>query len=115
MTAVQGVAGAAVIVEWAPFRLREGLTERDLLEASNSLQADFLARQDGFLRRELLRGPDGAWADLVYWADRASADAVMQLVAESPVCQRYFSLMVAADPANPGVGVLHYQRLRAYD
>src|SRR5688572_17630060 len=81
------------IVEWAPFRLKAGVADAALLEASQALQQDFLARQPGFVKRELLRGTDGQWVDLVFWRDEASANAIMALIAASDSCQTYFHLM----------------------
>ena len=102
------------VVEWAPFRVRPGVTDEALLQASEALQREFLGRQPGFVQRELLRGAAGQWADVVYWRDQASADRVMEAVATSPVCQAYFHLMEGADPADAGAGVLHFQRMRSY-
>ena len=103
-----------VIVEWAPFRLAEGVAEAALIAASEALQRDFLAHQPGFLRRELIRLDAERWADLVYWENEAAAKGVMNAVASSPACHSYFRLMVGADSANPGAGVLHGQRVRVY-
>lgn len=50
---------AQLVVEWAPFRLAAGAEEPALLEASEALQRRFLDGREGFLRRDLLRGPDG--------------------------------------------------------
>lgn len=107
-------ADPQLVIEWAPFRLAPGVDEQTLLEVSEALQREFLQRQQGFVRRELLRGRDGQWADLVYWTDEASANAVMPAVGTSPACQAYFSLMVGADTSDPGAGVLHLQRIRSY-
>ena len=104
-----------MVVEWAPFTLAEGATEAELLEASAALQKEFLARQDGFVRRELLRSKDGSWCDLVYWRDAASAEAIMSAIADSQICQRYFELMVGADPNDPAAGVQHYSLKRSYE
>lgn len=103
-----------MVVEWAPFRLAPGAEESALLEASEALQHRFLDRQRGYLRRELLRGGDGQWADLVFWADEDSVAAAMKAIDSSAECQRYFSLMVPPDPADPTGGLLHLQRVRAY-
>lgn len=108
----QDTAAAPGLVEWAPFRLRPGVSEAALLDASEALQRDFLARQEGFIRRHLLRGTDGQWADLVYWRDEVAANAVMAAVADSPVCHAYFQLMEG--PADPAHGVLHLHRVRSY-
>jgi len=106
--------GQSLVVEWAPFRLAPGVDEVALLEASEALQRDFLAQQPGFLRRELLRGPDGQWADLVYWEDEAAATQVIKAVSASPVCHAYFQLMEGADIADAGAGVFHARRVRVY-
>lgn len=105
----------SVVVEWAPFRVATGVPEATLLDASEALQRDFLAHQPGFLRRELLRGDDGQWVDLVYWANEASAKGVIEAVASSPVCQSYFQLMVGGDGIDPSAGVLHARRVRVYE
>jgi hypothetical protein len=102
------------VIEWAPFRARPGVTDEQLLEASRALQEGFLAKQRGFVRRDLLRGKDGAWVDVVYWADHAAVDAAMKAVSESPVCHTYFGLMAGADHAAPGEGVLLFERAASY-
>ncbi|MCU0647382.1 MAG: hypothetical protein MUF00_05275 [Gemmatimonadaceae bacterium] len=95
------------LVEWAPFRLADGVTESELVAASDRLHHDVLRHQPGFLRRELLRGEDGQWADLVFWADRAAADNVMALAAQHPAFAAYFACMQHA--------TLHFaQRVRIY-
>lgn len=101
-------------IEYAPFRLKPGVSEETLLAASHALQQDFVARQPGFVRRDLLRGPDGQWVDLVEWQSREAALAIMDAVAASPACHAYFALMEGADHADPGSGVTHFERVRQY-
>ena len=103
-----------VVVEWAPFRLAEGVSEEALLKASETLQEAFLANQRGFVRRELLRGTDGQWADLVHWEDEAAANAVFAAAGESAICHEYFRLMAMPEGADPAAGVLHLRRVRTY-
>ncbi|MBM3506564.1 MAG: hypothetical protein FJX64_02355 [Alphaproteobacteria bacterium] len=81
------------VIEWAPFRTKPGVTAEAVIAAADEVQKDFLAHQPGFVSRELLRGGDGEWTDLVVWESRAAVDAAMQKVADDPVCGRYFSLM----------------------
>ena len=104
-----------VVVEWAPFRLAAGADEAALLAASEAVQRDFLQHQPGWLHRELLRGADGGWADLIFWKDEASATAAMSQAGSSPVCQTYFHLMEGGDSTDAGAGVLHLHRVRVYD
>ena len=99
-------------IEWAPFRLAEGATESELLEASAALQADFLESQDGFVRRELLRGAGDQWCDLVYWRDASAAQRAMEAAAASHTCTRYFRLMAGAEEA--ANGVLHFAVRASY-
>jgi len=103
-----------MVVEWAPFRMAPGATESELLEAASALQSDFLERQDGFVRRELLRGPGDQWSDLLYWRDAASATRAMAEAEKSPVCARYFSLMTGVDHADPGTGLMHFEVRKSY-
>lgn len=48
-----------VVVELASFRVAPGVTETDVLNASDVIQHEFLRLQPGFLRRDLLRAGDG--------------------------------------------------------
>ncbi len=105
---------ATVTTEWAPFKLVDTADEARLLRASDALQAGFLSKQRGFIRRELHEGPDGQWVDLVYWESDEAAARAMQEAANSPACFEYFQLMASADHADPGAGVLHFQRKRTY-
>jgi len=83
---------AEPVVEWAPFRLKAGVTPAVLLDASDAIQRNFLAPAPGFLRRELVA--DGSrYVDIVWWRDRASLDQAMAAVAASPACSAYFALM----------------------
>jgi hypothetical protein len=102
------------IVEWAPFELGDGANEADLLTASAALQTDFLSKQPGFVRRELLKGMGDRWVDLVYWSNREAAERAMQEAAASPACHRYFQLMRGADHQEPGAGVLHLVQVKTY-
>jgi hypothetical protein len=107
--------GGGVVIEWAPFRLRDGATEAQLLAAAEAIQHDFLGARPGFLGRELARGADGLWADVVHWSDAAAAEAAMAAAATSRACRTYFELMTGANGgADPGEGLLHMQRVRAY-
>lgn len=102
-------------IEWAPFTLAEGATEDQLLDASQALQDEFLAAQDGFIRRELLRAGERDWCDLVYWRDNDAAQRAMEQAAKSPVCFRYFHLMAGAEAVEAGAGVQHFVVRRTYD
>ena len=101
-------------IEWAPFTLVEGATETQLLQASADLQTEFLARQPGFVSRELLRRSEREWCDLLYWESEQAVQAAMAKVADHPTCLRYFQLMVAADHNDTHNGVQLFARRAAY-
>ncbi len=100
------------IIEIANITLAPGKTEKDLVQASNTFQT-FLSGQPGFIARSLVRKADGSFADVIEWRDRASADAIMQVAANSPECGAYFSVMDMA-AMDPTEGVLHYSVLAEY-
>jgi hypothetical protein len=101
------------VIEWAPFRLKPGIDEAALIEASERLQSAFLERQDGFIRRELVRRGEGDYVDVVWWQTMAAAQKAMQLVADSPTCGSYFAVMASND-AGAGDGVEHFHSVRRY-
>jgi hypothetical protein len=101
-----------VMVELARFRLAKGVTEDEMLNASDAIQHDFLQQQPGFLHRELLHDANGQWVDLLTWKDEASVASAMRVVSTSAACQSYFRLMVH-DGESPA-DVLHLRRARRY-
>lgn len=102
------------VIEWAGFKLAEGVEESALLAASDTLQTGFLAQQKGFLRRDLVKTTDGQWVDVVYWASMAEAEVAMQTSMENPACLTYFQLMANADHNDPSAGVMHFQVMKSY-
>lgn len=108
------LASTKLIVEWAPFTLAEGVDEAALVEASNALQTDFLSKQRGFIRRDLLKGKDNQWVDIVYWNSQEEADQASKNAANSPACHQYFSLMAETNHDDPSLGVLHFEQVKVY-
>lgn len=81
------------VIEFARFTLAEGVDEPTLVAAADALQEEFLRRQSGFLRRELVKTADNEWADVIYWENRQSVERAMQKAPENPAALRYFQLM----------------------
>lgn len=94
------------IIELAQVRLATGKTEQDLLQASEAFQNGFLSKQDGFVRRDLVRRKDGTYVDIIKWTSQAQADVVFQKAQNSELAGNYFSMM-AFDPENIEEGVEH--------
>lgn len=101
------------IVEWAPIKLAPGRTEADLMAASDAFQRDFLSRQPGFVRRELVRKGEGEYVDIVHWRSIEDARALMEKVEGSPACQAFFSVM-QMDEGETGC-VDHFASVAVYE
>ena len=57
----------AMHVVLAPMQLKPGVAEAQLLEASDAFQQNFVTKQQGVLRRTLLKDSHGGYADLVFF------------------------------------------------
>lgn len=84
---------SAKIVEWAPFEVKEGVSEKQLVSAAQAVESQFLRSQAGYISRSLLKGKDGKWVDIVQWETEADAQNAAKQAYESPICYSYFSLM----------------------
>ena len=63
-------------IEWAPYTLKDGIDESDLIQAATDVETQFLKQQPGYLQRQLLKGKDNQWVDLVFWqSEQAAAQA----------------------------------------
>lgn len=104
-----------LVIEWAEFELIKGVSEETLIKASEEVQNTFLKNQTGFVKRELLKGTNNKWVDLVYWDSMEDAERAVKNVANSPACHAYFRLMVSVDPDHAEEAIEHYQLWKAYE
>lgn len=102
-----------LVVEYAPFRVRPGITEAEVRRAAAALQAEFVAARPGFVRRELLRAGERDYVDLIWWRSEADAQAVVAAAADSPACARFFALLEGAVD-DPGAGIQHFTQLDTF-
>lgn len=102
------------VIEWATFRLKDGIDTAALLAASEKLQNGFLKQQKGFVRRDLVKTAEGLWADVVYWTSHEHAEQAMQSAMNNLACLEYFELLVGPDHDDPSVGVSHFEVLKSY-
>ncbi len=100
-----------MIVEWAPFTVIDGVSDRDLMAMASRLQTDFLVKQAGYIRRELLKGTGNKWVDLIYWTNKEEADRAFKNAENSPVCAEYFGLMAPSDPQAAAQAFAHFTRM----
>ena len=91
------------VLEIARITLLDGVTEADLLAASTTFQADFVAHQPGFISRKLVRTGDGGFADVIEWETPEAAQAVMAAAKGSPAAGAFFALMDFSEGIAGGV------------
>lgn len=77
----------------APIKLAAGKTEADLLAASEKFQSEFVSKEPGVLRRELVRSPDGNYLDIVQFRSEADVADITEKEKQSAVCGAFFALM----------------------
>ena len=102
-------------IQLAQIQLREGVDERALLAASEAFQAGFVNKQKGILKRILLRGVHGSYADLVFFTSKEDAERVAEAEAASEACREIFKIMQPLHPSAPDLGVLSFEPMKTYE
>ena len=101
-------------IQLAPIKLKKGIDEQTLVQASDAFQLEFVTKQKGILQRIVLKGKDGTYADLVFFENKGAADEVAAAEQTSPACLTFFGLM-EMDESLPDMGVLSFEHLKTYD
>lgn len=73
-----------MIVETAWFKTKPGVIEKAFLAASKKAHDGYLASCKGFIHRELIKGEDGQWVDVVHFESAADADRAAKGFPKSP-------------------------------
>lgn len=100
-------------IEWAPFIKSPNVTDEQLIAAANSLNSDFLIKQKGFIKRELIKKNDNEYADVIYWETNTDAVTAGEKVSTCVKCNEYFTLMVM--DAKSGEGFSHYTIIKSWE
>lgn len=77
------------VIEVVEFSAVPGVTTEALVSAAQEAGV-FLARQPGFIRRQLAQRTDGGWIDIVEWS---SLEAAQAAAAAFPTAQEVLSFM----------------------
>jgi hypothetical protein len=88
-----GEGSCTMQIALAPFRLKPGVTQKRLLDASDEFERSFVDAQRGVDRRILVRGADGGYADIVFFSDREAMERVLEAEENNDACAAFFSLM----------------------
>ncbi len=81
----------------ATCKLAKGVTEQQMLAASQRFEEEFVRYQPGVLRRELIKKAEGLYADIVLFRSQKDLAEVLAAEKESEVCAAFFSLMDMSD------------------
>jgi hypothetical protein len=102
-------------IQLAPIALKPGVSETQLLQASDMFDKAFVKKQDGIIRRHLLRAKTGGYADLVFFESKQAADKVRENEMSSPNCAAFFSIMEVPDETAVDMGVLSFEPIKTYE
>lgn len=86
-------AEAPGVVEIVTFRLNPGVTEEQFFAANRTAQEGYVARQPGFISREVYRGENGEWLFVVEWQTPANAEAASTGFGAAPETQELLPLL----------------------
>jgi hypothetical protein len=96
------------ILEMVVFKTVPGVADADLLRASDAVQA-WLAEQPGYLHRELAKGEDGRWVDLVHWTRMDHALAAAEQITQQSCAADFMQMLDGAS-----IQMVHVQQVRSY-
>jgi hypothetical protein len=96
-------------IQLVQVQLRSGVDEQTLVQGSERFQEAFVNKQPGIVKRVLMRGEGGVYADLVFFASKADADRVAQTEATNPHCAEFFKLVQPA-----GETILSFEEVKSY-
>ncbi|NOX75988.1 MAG: hypothetical protein GXP17_05115 [Gammaproteobacteria bacterium] len=100
----------------APIKLGKGVTEDDLIKASNKFQAEFAGLQPGLVRRELIRTGEGEYLDIIQFRSKEDAEIIIEKEKESPACHEFFAVMdMSEELSGDAGGIPLYQSLATYN
>jgi len=63
-------------VELGIFKLKEGVSEAEMLEAAKNMEQEFLKKEEGFLGHGVLKGKDGKYVDLAFATSQEKAEEI---------------------------------------
>jgi hypothetical protein len=83
---------SSIAVEIVHFKTKAGTNEQEFLKASADMMQE-LGKLSGFIDRELLKGENDQWIDLVHWENMEYALKATDDVMKLPLCLAYFGFI----------------------
>ena len=79
-------------LELAQYKIKDGVDEESLLKASEGIMED-VRKASGFVCRDLVKGTNGLWIDVVYWNSLSEAQDFAKKFMEHPSCLKYIQMI----------------------
>lgn len=80
------------VMDCVYFDLVESVSEEKFLEVSKRFNEEFVSKQKGYIRREVLK-LENRWLDTVVWENSDLADVVAKTMHESEVVMEFMALI----------------------
>lgn len=80
-------------MEFATFKLKEGVTEAHLIELAQRVEEQFLSQQEELILHFLVRGSDGRYADVAIASSQEKAEEYCQQWLENDAALEYLELL----------------------
>lgn len=93
----------------AQFKMKVGVSEDEVLAASQEAQDGFLAKQKGYVSRELLKSSEGEWVDIVHWETMEDAQTAMNSFMGHPSTKKFGEVI---DPSS--IKMMHLEVVKKY-
>jgi len=101
--------GNTMVLETSRFKTRAGISDEQLVAASQEAHDGFLSTCKGLVSRELLKGDDGSWLDIVEFDSIDDARAAMAAFRGHPSTRAFEA---AIDPETARME--HFEPVRRY-
>lgn len=98
-----------MVVELAQFKAKQGVSDDEVLAASQEAHDGFLAEQKGYVNRELLKSDEGEWVDIVHWETMEDAQAAMQNFTGNPSTKKFVEVI-----DNSSIKMMHLEVTKKY-
>jgi hypothetical protein len=98
------------VVEFAPFYLKKDALVADFLSVSDKFQREFLAKQPGYVSRQLVV-EDKMWSDIVVWQTMEDAQNAINAFPDSAAALAYMSFI---DEEENECEIRHFSLVKSY-
>jgi len=93
------------VTVFATSKRAPGVSEADLIAASDQFQNEFVSKQAGILRRELTRKESGEYVEIIQFRSTQDLEDVLEKEKSSEACHAFLAKLVMDDDNGTGLEV----------